>query len=53
MMYYSNIRSLVQAGLVQVTLIFVLIIALVSAVPIPAAESELSKVSTSSSSLNG
>ena len=51
MMYYSNIRSLVQAGLVQVTLIFVLIMAVVSG--IPAAESELSKVSTSSSSLNG
>jgi hypothetical protein len=52
-MQYSNIRS--RAGLVA--LFLVLIISLVSAVPIPAAESGLSKVSTtlspsSNSSLN-
>ena len=52
-MYYSNIRHGSRAGLVA--LIFLLIISLVSAVPIPVAESGLSKVSTTllPSKLNG
>ena len=52
-MYNSNFRHGSPAGLVA--LILVLIISLVSAVPIPAAESGLSKLSTSlsPSSLNG
>ena len=51
-MYYSNFRHGSRAGLVA--LILVLIISLVSAVPIPAAEYGLTKVSTtlSPSSLN-